>query len=174
LRRDAAAAVEQLRDQGLKPLILSGDAAPAVAKVAGELGVEDARAGLKPDDKLAAVRELQRAGHLVAMVGDGVNDAPVLAGADVSIAMGTGAQLAHASADMVMLSERLSSLPLGVAGARRTLRVIKQNLIWALAYNLVALPLAAAGLVAPWMAAVGMSMSSLVVVFNALRLRRVE
>jgi Cu2+-exporting ATPase len=174
LRSDAAEAVAKLREQGLRPIILSGDAAAAVAKVAGELGIEDARAGLKPDDKLAVVRELQRNGERVVMVGDGVNDAPVLAGADISVAMGTGAQLAHATADMVMLSERLGALPQGVAGARRTLKVIKQNLTWALSYNLVALPLAAAGMVAPWMAAIGMSMSSLVVVFNALRLRRVE
>jgi len=139
--------------------------------VAEKLGVDRARSGLRPDDKLARVRELQADGHRVAMIGDGVNDAPVLAGADVSIAMGQGAQLAHASADMVVLSERLVVLAEGVEKARATRRVIKQNLGWAILYNVAAVPLAAAGLVAPWMAAIGMSFSSLVVVFNALRLK---
>jgi len=171
LRPDAAEAIRRLRDMGLDVEILSGDAAGAVAHVAAELGIDEARHGMRPDDKLARVRELQAAGHQVAMIGDGVNDAPVLAGADVSIAMGQGAQLAHASADMVVLSERLGTLPDGIAKARRTRTVIKQNLGWALFYNVSAVPLAAAGMVAPWMAAIGMSFSSLVVVFNALRLK---
>ncbi|MCB1722590.1 MAG: cadmium-translocating P-type ATPase [Chromatiaceae bacterium] len=171
LRADADVAVRRLRELGLEVEILSGDATGAVRRVAGELGIEHARAGLRPDDKLARVRALQAAGHRVAMIGDGVNDAPVLAGADVSVAMGQGAQLAHASADMVVLSERLSVLAEGVRKARATRAVIKQNLAWAVLYNLLAVPLAAAGHVAPWMAAIGMSASSLVVVFNALRLR---
>ena len=171
LRPDAAQAIRDLRDLGLQVEILSGDAAGAVQRIAGLLGIENARHGLRPDDKLARVRALQAGGRRVAMVGDGVNDAPVLAGADVSIAMGQGAQLAHASADMVVLSERLSALAGGVRKARQTRAIIKQNLGWALLYNLSAVPLAAAGLVAPWMAAIGMSASSLVVVFNALRLK---
>jgi Cu2+-exporting ATPase len=171
LRPDAGDAIRRLRDMGLEVEILSGDAAGAVHHVAAELGIERARHGMRPDDKLARVRDLQAAGHQVAMIGDGVNDAPVLAGADVSIAMGQGAQLAHASADMVVLSERLGALPDGIAKARRTRTVIKQNLGWSLFYNASALPLAAAGMVAPWMAAIGMSLSSLVVVFNALRLK---
>ena len=171
LRADAVAAIRNLRDLGLELEILSGDAAGAVSRVAGELAIPRARSGMRPDDKLARVRELQASGHLVAMIGDGVNDAPVLAGADVSIAMGQGAQLAHASADMVVLSERLTVLAEGVHKARATRAVIKQNLAWAILYNIAAVPLAAAGLVAPWMAAIGMSFSSLVVVFNALRLK---
>lgn len=171
LRPDADAAVSQLRDLGLRVEILSGDAAGPVQRVAARLGIDEARSGMRPDDKLARVRTLQAAGHRVAMVGDGVNDAPVLAGADVSIAMGQGAQLAQASADMVVLSRRLTVLPAGVRKARATRAVIKQNMVWAVLYNLGALPMAAAGLVAPWMAAIGMSASSLVVVFNALRLK---
>ena len=171
LRPDAGEAIRALRALGLEVEILSGDAPGAVNRVAQRLEIALARHSLRPDDKLARVRELQQAGHTVAMVGDGVNDAPVLAGADVSIAMGQGAQLAHASADMVVLSERLTALAAGVRKARATRRVIKQNLGWAILYNISAVPLAAAGWVAPWMAAIGMSFSSLVVVFNALRLR---
>lgn len=171
LRDDAAEAVQALRDLGLQPHIFSGDAPAAVAAIATELGIEDWAARMRPEDKLAKVRELQAQGHKVVMVGDGVNDAPVLAGADVSIAMGQGAQLAHASADMVALSERLRVLPEGVRKAHDTRNIIRQNLAWALAYNLLAVPLAAAGWVAPWMAAIGMSASSLVVVVNALRLK---
>ncbi len=171
LRPDADVAIQRLKELGLQVEILSGDVAGAVKRVADQLGVSEASAGMRPDGKLDRVRELQAAGHRVAMVGDGVNDAPVLAGADVSIAMGQGAQLAHASADMVVLSERLSALPDGVRKARATRTVIKQNLAWAILYNIAAVPLAAAGMVAPWMAAIGMSFSSLVVVFNALRLK---
>lgn len=171
LRTDAAAAVQALRERGLEVVILSGDAEGAVRHVADALGIDAAHWGLRPDDKLAHVRALQAAGARVMMIGDGVNDAPVLAGADVSVAMGSGAQLAHASADMVMLSERLDTLVQGTRMAVRTRQIIRQNLTWALTYNLTAVPLAASGVVAPWMAAIGMSASSLVVVTNALRLR---
>lgn len=173
-REDAAEAMAALRAQGLKLAIFSGDAAAPVAEVAGQVGIDRFESGLQPADKLELVRLLQAGGEVVAMVGDGVNDAPVLAGADVSIAMGSGAQLAHATADMVMLSERLDALARGVDAARRTRSVIRQNLAWAVLYNAAAVPLAAAGLVAPWMAALGMSGSSLVVVFNALRLRQFD
>jgi Cu2+-exporting ATPase len=173
LREDAPEAVKRLSGLGLRLELLSGDARGAVAWAAKALGIGEFRFGMSPEQKLARVRELQERGSVVAMVGDGVNDAPVLAASQVSIAMGSGTQLAHASADMVLLSEHLDHLGVGIRQARRTLRVIRQNLGWALAYNLVAVPLAAAGLVAPWMAAIGMSLSSLVVVINALRLKRV-
>ena len=174
LRGDASETVGDLRGLGLKIGLLSGDAEPAVRRVAEQLGVDEYIAGALPEDKLAHIRRLQDSGAVVAMVGDGVNDAPVLAGSNVSVAMGSGAQIAHASADLVMLSERLGHLAEGVSMARRTVTVIRQNLTWAVMYNFTAIPLAAAGLVAPWMAAIGMSASSLVVVVNALRLRRVH
>jgi Cu2+-exporting ATPase len=171
LREDAGVAVARLKALGLRPHIFSGDVPDAVAAVAQELDVADWHGGMHPDDKLARLRELQAAGHKVVMIGDGVNDAPVLAGADVSVAMGQGAQLAHATADMVALSERLGIFAAGVEKARATRAVIRQNLGWAVIYNLIAVPLAAVGWVAPWMAAIGMSVSSLVVVLNALRLK---
>jgi len=172
LRPGAVEAVADLRRLGLAPLLYSGDSEAAVARVAQQLGIEDFFARMRPGDKLQAMHDLQAKGALVAMVGDGVNDAPILAGAQVSLAMGGGTQLAQASADMVLLSEQLPHLPRAVEMARATLRIIRQNLAWAVLYNLVALPLAAMGYVAPWMAAIGMSASSLIVVLNALRLNK--
>ena len=173
LRVGAAEAVHRLKNLGIGVELLSGDQATAVRAVAGELGIDHFQSRCRPGDKLARIRTLQQQGAVVAMVGDGVNDAPVLAGAQVSLAMGGGTQLAHASADMVLLSEQLPHLVTAIRTSRRTLTVIRQNLAWALVYNMVALPLAAAGWIAPWMAAIGMSTSSLVVVINALRLRNI-
>ncbi len=172
LRLGAEETVQKLKQSGLEVWLLSGDNGSAVRKVAQQLTIEHAYAGLRPEDKLSHIKRLQQQGAVVAMLGDGVNDAPVLAGAQVSLAMGSGTQLAQASADMVLLSEHLPHLAEAVQMARRTLRIIRQNLAWAIVYNLVALPLAATGYVAPWMAAIGMSVSSLVVVLNALRLNR--
>jgi len=172
LRAGAAQTVRALQAQGLTVELLSGDDPQPVQAVARALGVEVAKARLRPQDKLSHIRDLQQAGAVVAMVGDGVNDAPVLAGAQVSLAMGSGTQLAQASADMVLLSEHLPHLQETVGEARRTLWVVRENFAWAVLYNLCAVPLAAAGMVAPWMAAIGMSVSSLLVVLNALRLTR--
>jgi Cu2+-exporting ATPase len=172
LRPGAAATVKALRGRGLTVELLSGDRPDAVAHVAREAGIAAATGGLSPQDKLDRLRELQGQGAVAAMVGDGVNDAPVLAAAQVSLAMGSGTQLAHATADMILLSEKLEHLVGGVDMARRTLTIMRENFAWAIGYNLIALPLAAGGWLTPWMSAIGMSFSSLLVVVNALRLRR--
>ncbi|MCL6618380.1 MAG: cadmium-translocating P-type ATPase [Thermomonas hydrothermalis] len=172
-RPDAAAAVARLHAQGVQLHLASGDAAAPVARFASAVGLRNAHARQSPEDKLARVRALQAEGRVVAMVGDGLNDAPVLAGADVSVAIGDGAALAQRSADLVLSGASLLALPQALTLARRTRRIIRQNLAWALAYNLLALPLAASGQVTPWMAALGMALSSLLVTLNALRLTRV-
>jgi Cu2+-exporting ATPase len=172
LRPEAAGMASRLKAAGIKLSIFSGDLPAAAARVGAALGIADTRGGLSPEDKHAALRALQEAGETVAMVGDGVNDAPVLAQAQVSIAMGGGADLARANADVVLLGNDLQALPEGLALARRTVRIVKQNLVWAFAYNFLAIPLAMAGWVTPWMAGIGMSASSLLVVLNALRLQR--
>jgi len=144
-----------------------------VAAVGRELGVADAHGGLSPQDKQSFIAELQRdAGKVVAMVGDGVNDAPVLAQAHVSVAMGSGTDLARNQADIVLLGEDLAGLADGARLARKTLRIIRQNLCWSFAYNFSAVPLAMVGWVTPLVAGVGMAGSSLLVVLNALRLQR--
>jgi len=171
-RSDARATVAALRQAGKQVILLSGDNLSSVREVANETGIESFCAGMKPQDKLERVQALQREGAIVAMVGDGINDAPVLAAADISIAMHNAAYISRASADMVLLSDQLGTLAEGLRIARQAMRIVRQNLAWALLYNLIALPAAALGYVAPWMAAVGMSSSSLLVVLNALRLTR--
>ncbi len=171
LRPQAGELVGQLKAAGVQVTILSGDAADAVAHVAAEAGIESWQAALRPEDKLKALRELQQRGHVVAMVGDGVNDAPVLAGADVSIAMGGGTQVARASSDIVLLTENLLDIQRALKTGHASIAVMRQNFAWAIVYNLLALPFAAVGMIPPWLASIGMSTSSLVVVLNALRLR---
>jgi Cu2+-exporting ATPase len=149
---------------------MSGDDAVEVARVADALGLAAHEARLTPADKLDRVRALQAAGRRVAMVGDGVNDAPVLAGADVAIALCSGAALAQAQGDAVLTGARLAPLGAAFAVAARARAIVRQNLWWAVGYNLLVLPVAMAGLLEPWFAALGMSASSLLVVANALRL----
>jgi Cu2+-exporting ATPase len=172
LRPEAASAIAALQAQGLAVELLSGDAPGPVAAAAVAMGGLPWRARQSPEDKLAHVRALQAAGHRVAMVGDGINDGPVLAGADVAIALAGGAPLAHRAADVVLLGDDLGRLADAVHLARRTRAVVRQNLAWASAYNLVAIPFAVAGVVTPWIAALGMAGSSLLVTLNALRLAR--
>jgi Cu2+-exporting ATPase len=172
VRSDAGAALHELRGLGLRLHLASGDGEAAVRRMSAALALDDVHARQSPEDKLALVRALQARGHVVAMVGDGLNDAPVLAGADVSIAMGEGASLAHRAADIVTTGGTLQRIPAAIVLARRTRHIIRQNLAWAAGYNLLALPLAAAGMVTPWIAALGMALSSLAVTLNALRLAR--
>jgi Cu2+-exporting ATPase len=172
VRPEAAQAVEALRALGVRVHLLSGDREAAVRDVARRLGIGIAEANATPERKREYVAALQRRGSVVAMVGDGINDAPVLAQADASLAMGGGAQLAQLRADAVIVTPDLSELARAVAHARRTLRIVGQNIAWAFAYNMLVLPLALTGALTPWAAALGMSASSLVVALNALRLER--
>lgn len=172
LRPDAAATVAGLRERGLRVVLLSGDRDTAAQRVAQSLGIAEVHARATPEDKLALVAAEQAAGRRVLMVGDGLNDGPVLARADVSIAMGQGAPLARVRSDLTLLSGRLQHVVEARDLARRTLSVIRQNLAWSAAYNGVSIPLALAGWMPPWLAGLGMATSSLVVVANAWRLGR--
>lgn len=172
LRPGALRAIEQLRAMGLDVAIASGDQQEVVDDVARKLGVQEAVGRLTPQAKLALVQQREAAGTRVLMVGDGINDGPVLAAASVSCAMAQGSAVAQAAADLLLLNDSLGTLAEAICTARQMRAVIRQNLAWALVYNLGAVPLAAAGWIAPWVAAVGMSTSSLLVVLNAARLAR--
>ncbi len=172
LREQSPAVIKTMQEKGIRVHLLSGDQIAPVAAISNKLGIIDYRAELLPEDKLAYLEELQANGAVVAMVGDGINDAPVLAAAQVSIAMGGGTELAQASGDMVLLSDNIGQIVSAVDKSKAAIAIIRQNITWAVGYNLSALPLAAAGYIAPWMAAIGMSLSSLIVVINALRLKK--
>ena len=174
LRPEAKATLASLRELGISPALVSGDNQVAVNTIAAKLGIDDVHYECTPEDKLAIIEAAQQRGERVVMIGDGINDAPVLAGADTSVAPAHGALLAQTSADVIMLGESLAPLTTAVEMSRKTMRIVRQNLAWAIVYNALALPLAAAGFVPPWLAAIGMSASSLVVVLNALRLNRFE
>jgi len=172
LRPEALDVVRCFEAAGKTVVLLSGDESRAAQAVAARLGIRLAAGDQLPEKKLEFVRELQAQGATVAMVGDGINDAAVLRGADVSFAMGNGAALAQLHADCVLLGDSLLPLCEALATARRTLRIVRQNLAWASLYNLCAIPLAASGVLNPWLSGVGMAASSAVVVLNALRLRK--
>ncbi len=174
LREGAQELVAGLRQNGLVILLASGDRADNVARVAEELGIENYHGDMNPADKLELVRGLQRDGARVAMVGDGINDAPVLAGADISLALAEGADIARTQADLVVTGRGLQRVSAAFALAPRVRRIVRQNLAWAFSYNISALPLAAMGFVPPWLAAIGMSASSLLVVLNGQRLGKVK
>jgi Cu+-exporting ATPase len=178
LRPDAAEAVAALRRSGLRVLMLTGDSAAAAAPIARQAGITEVESGLDPAGKLARIRALQQSGLRVAMVGDGINDAAALAQANVGIAMGTGADLAQEAGDVLLLRARPTAIPAAIDLARSTLRVMRQNLIWAAGYNLLGIPLAAGALypsfhilLSPWLAAAAMALSSVSVLANSLRLR---
>jgi Cu+-exporting ATPase len=179
LRPDAAEAIAALRTSGLRVLMLTGDSVAAAAPIARQAGITEVEAGLDPAAKLARIRALQQSGLRVAMAGDGINDAAALAQADAGIAMGTGADLAQEAGDVLLLRATPSGIPASLALARQTLRIMRQNLAWAVGYNLLGIPLAAGALypsfhilLSPWVAAAAMALSSVSVLGNSLRLRR--
>jgi Cu+-exporting ATPase len=171
IKDDSRDAISQLRDLGLRTVMLTGDNERTARAVAEDVGIDEARAGLLPDGKVEAIRELQNAALVVAMVGDGINDAPSLKQADVGIAIGTGTDIAIESADMTLVHGSLTSVVRAVLLSRATFRKIRQNLFWAYFYNTVAIPVAILGLLHPILAEAAMAMSSITVVSNANRLR---
>jgi Cu+-exporting ATPase len=178
LRPDAADAIAELRSAGLRVLMLTGDTAAAAAPIAEQAGISEVEAGLDPAGKLARIRELQKSGLRIAMVGDGINDAAALAQADAGIAMGGGADLAQEAGDVLLLRAQPMAIPAALELARETVRVMRQNLGWAVGYNLLGIPLAAGALypafhilLTPWLAAAAMALSSVCVLGNSLRLR---
>ncbi|MFT4265690.1 MAG: HAD-IC family P-type ATPase, partial [Xenophilus sp.] len=172
LRADAAQAVSALADEGVQVQLLSGDRDAAAHRLAAQAGIPTARGDCLPEDKLDALRRMQAGGRRVAMVGDGLNDGPVIAHADASFAFGRAVALTRAKADFIVLGDALSAIPATLAQARRTLKVVRQNLAWSAAYNALSVPLALAGWMPAWAAGLGMAASSLLVVINSARLAR--
>jgi Cu+-exporting ATPase len=165
-------AIQALRSMGLQVVMLTGDNSRVAAGVAAAAGVKEYVAGVLPGEKADHVRQRQRNHEVVAMVGDGVNDAPALAAADVGIALGTGTDIAMESAEITLMRGDLADLPHAIMLSRRMVATIRQNLFWAFIYNVIGIPLAAAGMLNPMVAALAMAFSSVSVVTNSLRLRR--
>ncbi len=172
IKADAAAAIRTIQDAGLQVEVLSGDQVASVTKVTEKLGIKAYTARCTPQEKLARLQALQQQKRRVAMIGDGLNDGPVLASAHVSIAMGRAVPLAQAQSDFIIMNGQLAMVPLLIAQARRTMRIVKQNLIWAATYNATCVPLAVVGMLPAWLAGLGMALSSLLVILNAARLSR--
>jgi cation-transporting P-type ATPase A/B/Cu+-exporting ATPase len=170
----ARSAVEGLHGLGLRTLLVTGDNEAVALAVAAEVGIDEVIAAVLPGEKVEVVRRLQREGRRVAMVGDGVNDGPALAAADLGLAIGSGTDVALAAADLILVRDDLRTVPAALALSRRTLRTIRGNMLWAFGYNVAALPLAACGLLNPFIAGGAMAFSSAFVVWNSLRLQRPE
>jgi P-type Cu2+ transporter len=174
IKREAVSTIDKLKHLGVNVQMLSGDHQDVVNALARKLGIQEARGNCSPQAKLAHMQYLQKLNHNVAMIGDGLNDGPVLAMANVSIAMGQGVPLAQAQADFVMMNNQISSVVTLITEAKRTMRIIKQNLSWALIYNLICVPIAILGMLPAWLAGLGMALSSLIVIGNAFRLSKIQ
>jgi Cu+-exporting ATPase len=174
LKPEAKESISRIKKMSINILMLTGDHTAAARAVAEEANVEQFKAEIFPEDKAFEIQELQKSGQMVAMVGDGINDAPALAQADVSIAIGTGTDVAIETADITLMHGYLSGVASAITLSRKTMRTIRQNLFWAFIYNVIGIPVAALGLLNPMFAAAAMAMSSVSVVLNALRLQRVK
>ena len=172
IRADASVAIAALQHAGTSVQLLSGDGTRAVERVAAAVGIQKATGACSPDGKLERLQALQKGGHRVAMVGDGLNDGPVLAAAHASFAFGLAVPLAQARSDFVVLGDQLQRVPQALLLARKSLRIVRQHLGCAAAYNIICVPLALAALMPAWLAGLGMALSSLLVVLNAARLSR--
>jgi Cu2+-exporting ATPase len=168
----AAQAIQQLKESQLSIELLSGDQQHGVSLLANAVGIQQFQAACSPQDKLTRLQTLKQQGKKVLMVGDGLNDGPILASAHVSIAMGKGVPLSLAHADYVLLNGDIGQIPGLIAQAKKTMRIVKQNIGWAIAYNLICIPLAFTGVLSAWLAGLGMALSSLLVIANAMRLSR--
>jgi len=174
IKESSAAAVSRLKEMGLQVIMITGDNERTARAIADQVGIDHVRAEVLPEGKAEEVKKLQAEGKKVAMVGDGINDAPALATADIGMAIGTGTDVAMEAADVTLMRGDLSSIPDAIYMSRKTMRNIKQNLFWALGYNTLGIPIAALGFLAPWVAGAAMALSSVSVVLNALRLQRVK
>ncbi len=174
IKETSKEAVQRLKDMGIEVIMITGDNERTAKAIAAEVGIDHVRAEVLPEGKAEEVKKLQAQGKKVAMVGDGINDAPALATADIGMAIGTGTDVAMEAADVTLMRGDLSSIPDAIYMSRKTMGNIKQNLFWALGYNTLGIPVAALGLLAPWIAGAAMALSSVSVVLNALRLQRVK
>ncbi|PTI63859.1 HAD-IC family P-type ATPase, partial [Staphylococcus succinus] len=174
VKDSANKAIQQLHNLGINVAMLTGDNERTAQAIAKQVNIDTVIAQVLPEEKASKINELQKTGKTVAMVGDGVNDAPALVQADIGIAIGTGAEVAIEAADVTILGGDLLLLPKAIFASKSTIRNIRQNLFWALAYNIAGIPIAAIGLLAPWVAGAAMALSSVSVVTNALRLKRMK
>ena len=174
IKESSKKAITALKNLGIKVYMITGDNERTARAIASQVGIDHVFAGVLPENKAEKVKELQQAGQKVAMVGDGINDAPALAVADIGIAMGAGTDIAIETADVTLVGGELTHIPKAIVLSRKTMKNIRQNLFWALFYNTIGIPIAALGLLAPWVAGAAMAFSSVSVTVNALRLKRIK